>query len=78
VRVAEVNAAELVWPAGTAAPQQTTAHVETATFEVRTSEVADPRPDDQLTIGGDTFVVQGEPAWRDPDRLVWTLDVRPA
>jgi ParB-like chromosome segregation protein Spo0J len=25
-----------------------------------------------------TFVVQGEPERRDPDRLVWTLDVRPA
>jgi hypothetical protein len=24
------------------------------------------------------FVVQGEPERRDPDRLVWTVDVRPA
>jgi hypothetical protein len=53
-------------------------HAETATFEVRASEVANPRPDDQLTLGGDTFVVQGEPERRDPDRLVWTVDVRPA
>jgi hypothetical protein len=42
------------------------------------SEVASPRPDDQLTDGGETFVVQGEPERPDPDRLVWTLDVRPA
>jgi hypothetical protein len=53
-------------------------HAETATFEVRANEVASPRPDDQLTIGGDTFVVQGAPERRDPDRLVWSLDVRPA
>ena len=29
-------------------------HAETATFEVRASEVANPRPGDQLTVGGDT------------------------
>jgi hypothetical protein len=56
---------------------ETRIHVETATFEVRESEVANPRPGDQLTIGGVTFVVQGEPERRDPDRLVWTLDVAP-
>jgi hypothetical protein len=53
-------------------------HAETATFEVRASEVANPRPDDQLSVGGETFVIQGEPERRDPDRLVWTLDVRSA
>ena len=53
-------------------------HAETATFELRASEVANPRPDDQLTVGGQTFVIQGEPERRDPDRLVWTLDVRSA
>ena len=42
------------------------------------SEVASPRPDDQLTVAGDTFVIQGEQERRDSDRLVWTLDVRPA
>jgi phage terminase large subunit-like protein len=36
------------------------------------------RPGDQVTFGGDTFVIQGEPERRDPDRFVWTLDVRPA
>jgi len=51
-------------------------HAETATFEVRASEVASPQPGEQLAVGGDTFVVQGEPERRDPDRLVWTLDVR--
>ena len=57
---------------------ETRIHAETATFEVRASEVANPRPDDQLIVDGQTFVVQGEPERRDPDRLVWTLDVRSA
>jgi hypothetical protein len=57
---------------------ETRIHTETATFELRASEVASPRPGDQLTVGGDTFLIQGEPERRDPDRLVWSLDVRPA
>ena len=57
---------------------ETRIHADTATFEVRASDIANRRPDDQLTIGGETFVVQGEPERRDPDRLVWTLDVRSA
>ena len=57
---------------------ETRIHAETATFEVRASEVASPRPDDQLTVGGDAFVIQGDPERRDPERLVWTLDARPA
>jgi hypothetical protein len=56
---------------------ETRIHAETATFEVRASEVASPRPDDQLIIDGQTFVFQGEPERRDPDRLVWSLDARP-
>jgi hypothetical protein len=54
---------------------ETRIHAETATFEVRVSEVANPRPpDDQLVVDGQTFVIQGEPERGDPDRLVWTLD----
>jgi hypothetical protein len=56
---------------------ETRIHTETATFEVRVSEVANPRPDDQLIVDGETFVIQGDPERRDPDRLVWSLDVRP-
>jgi hypothetical protein len=55
---------------------ETRIHAETATFEVRVSEVASPGPDDQLTVGSETFVVQGKAERRDPDRLVWTVDVR--
>jgi hypothetical protein len=57
---------------------ETRIHAEAATFELRASEVASPRPGDQLTVGGEAFIVQGDPERRDPDRLVWTLDVRPA
>jgi hypothetical protein len=57
---------------------ETRIHAETATFELRASQIANPRPDDQLMVGAETFVVQAEPERRDPDRLVWTLDVRPA
>ncbi len=56
---------------------ETRIHAETATFEIRASEVAEPRPGDQLVVDGDGYVVQGEPERRDPDRLVWTVDVRP-
>jgi hypothetical protein len=49
---------------------ETRIHAETATIEVRASKVANPRPGDQLTIGAETFVLQGEPERRDPDRLV--------
>ena len=57
---------------------ETRIHAETATFELRASEVASPRPGDQLTAGTETFVVQGEPERRDPERLVWTLGAQPA
>jgi hypothetical protein len=55
---------------------ETRIHAETAVFEVRVSEVVSPRPGDQLTVGGQAFITQGEPERRDPDRLVWTVDTR--
>ena len=57
---------------------ETRVHTETALFEVRVSELAEPRPDDLLTIDGADYVIQGEPERRDPHRLFWTLDTRPA
>src|SRR4051812_311165 len=50
---------------------------ETTRFDVRVGEVASPRPGDRLVLDGESFVIQGEPL-RDRERLVWTLDVRPA
>jgi hypothetical protein len=55
---------------------ETSIHAETTVLELWASEVANPRPDDQLTVGAETFVIQGEPERRDPDRLVWTLNAR--
>jgi hypothetical protein len=52
-------------------------HTETAALKQRASEVASPRPDDQVIVDGQAFVVQGEPERRDPNQLVWTLDARP-
>ena len=51
---------------------------ETALFEVRASEITAPRPGDRLTVDGADYIIQGEPERRDSDRLVWSLDVRPA
>jgi hypothetical protein len=50
---------------------------ETTRLDLRVAEVANPRPGDRIVIGGEDFVVQGEPV-RDRERLVWTLDLRPA
>jgi len=49
---------------------------ETATCDVRTSEIAKPAEGDTLEIGGVTYVILGEPL-RDSDRLVWTIEARP-
>lgn len=50
---------------------------DTASFEVRCAELPAPRAGDTLTIGAESYTVQGVPH-RDPLRLVWTLDTRPA
>ena len=50
---------------------------ETTRIDLRVTEVPAPRPGDRLEIDGETFHIQGEPV-RDRERLVWTLDLRPA
>ena len=50
---------------------------ETTRLDLRVAEVANPRPGDRIVLDGEAFVVQGEPV-RDRERLVWTLEVRPA
>jgi hypothetical protein len=50
---------------------------ETTRFDVRVAEVPNPRPGDRIEIDGDAFLIQGEPV-RDRERLVWTVDLRPA
>ena len=51
---------------------ETRIHAETATFELRASEVANPRPAISSPRRRD-LLLQGEPERRKPDRLVWTL-----
>ena len=50
---------------------------ESTRLDLRLSEVANPRPGDRIEIDGEAFLVQGEPV-RDRERLVWTVDLRPA
>ena len=50
---------------------------ETTRVDLRVAEVSAPRPGDRIEIDGEAFLVQGEPL-RDPDRLIWILDLRPA
>ena len=50
---------------------------ETTRIDLRVAEVPAPRPGDRIEIDGDAFLIQGEPL-RDRERLVWTVDLRPA
>jgi hypothetical protein len=50
---------------------------ETTRVDLRVAEVPNPRPGDRVDIDGEAFLIQGEPV-RDRERLVWTLDLRPA
>ncbi|MEM5472908.1 hypothetical protein WNZ14_14335 [Hoeflea sp. AS60] len=50
---------------------------ETTRIDLRVTEVPAPRPGDRIEIDDDAFLIQGEPV-RDRERLVWTVDLRPA
>ena len=50
---------------------------ETTRVDLRVSEVPNPRPGDRIELDGEAFLIQGEPA-RDRERLVWTVNLRPA
>ena len=50
---------------------------ETFRFDVRVAELPAPRPDEQILIGDETFLIQGEPV-RDRERLIWTIEATPA
>jgi hypothetical protein len=50
---------------------------ETTRIDLRVVELPNPRPGDRLEINGEAFLIQGEPV-RDRERLVWTVDLRPA
>jgi len=50
---------------------------ETTRVDLLVAEVPNPRAGDRIEIDGDAFLIQGEPV-RDRERLVWTVDLRPA
>ena len=50
---------------------------ETTRIDLRMAEVPNPRPGDRIEVDGDAFLIQGEPV-RDRERLMWTVDLRPA
>jgi len=50
---------------------------ETTRIDLRVAEVPNPRPGDRIELEGEAFLIQGEPV-RDRERLVWTVDLRPA
>ncbi|NPD18876.1 head-tail joining protein [Alterinioella nitratireducens] len=50
---------------------------ETTRVDLRVAEVPNPRSGDRVEIEGDAFLIQGEPM-RDSERLIWTVDLRPA
>jgi hypothetical protein len=50
---------------------------ETTRIDLRAAEVQNPRPGERIEIDGEAFLIQGEPV-RDRERLVWTVDLRPA
>jgi hypothetical protein len=54
-----------------------TVQTSTAVFEVRRRDVPEPQAGNIIVHDGDSFVVQGEPRL-DAERLIWTLDTRPA
>ena len=50
---------------------------ETTRVDLRVAEIPAPRPGDRIEIDGEGFNIQGEPV-RDRERLIWTVDLRPA
>lgn len=50
---------------------------DTTVVDVRVADLPAPRPGDLIVIGTESFLIQGEPL-RDRERLIWTLDLRPA
>ena len=50
---------------------------DTVRIDVRVAEIPAPRPQEQILIGEETFLIQGEPR-RDRERLVWAIELWPA
>ena len=52
-------------------------HAATLVLDVRVSDLPAPQSGDVVEVDGDCFIVQGTPS-RDAERLVWSIDLRPA
>jgi hypothetical protein len=50
---------------------------ETTRLDLRFAEIPNPRSGDRIEIDGVSYHIQGEPV-RDRERLVWTVEPRPA
>ena len=50
---------------------------ETTLLVARVAEMSTPAPGDLIRIGSEDFILQGEPNL-DRERLIWTLNTRPA
>ena len=50
---------------------------ETTLLDARVADMPTPAPGDLINIGLESFIIQGEPKL-DRERLIWTLDMRPA
>ena len=50
---------------------------ETTQLDARVADMPTPAPGDLIRIGPEDFLVQGEPK-ADRERLIWTLNTRPA
>ena len=50
---------------------------ETTVFDIRVSDIAAPAAGGTIEMDEAVYVIQGEPV-RDAERLVWTVEARPA
>ena len=50
---------------------------ETTQLDARVADLPTPAPGDLINIGLESFIIQGEPKL-DRERLIWTLNTRPA
>jgi hypothetical protein len=50
---------------------------ETTVFDVRASDIDAPTAGDTIAVDDTVYIIQGEPI-RDAERLIWTIEARPA
>ena len=53
-------------------------HTETTVLVVRVSEVATPQEGESIVFDGTSYVIKGNPDYKDNRRRYWILETRPA